>query len=138
MKRLLGSRPAAPRRGRLSNPAERRSWTVPPTFDRAKGGVASASVALMPSFADKPDAALEVAGLGPFLVATAYGGDNFVIVDAHALGFSITTNEARDIAEPGVKITAATDERLGSSRPEKAREHFSFRQTAAPVETREA
>lgn len=46
MGRFLGLRAADPHRGRLSNPAKCRSRIVPPTFDRAKGGVASASVAL--------------------------------------------------------------------------------------------
>lgn len=95
------------------------------------------SVRNVPSFADKLDAALEVAGLGTLLVDTAYGGDSFVIVDAHALGFSIKPDEARDIAELGVKITAAADEQLGFSHPEKAWTHFSFCQVAAPVETRD-
>src|SRR3712207_3056740 len=37
----------------------------------------------VPSFADKLRASLEVAGLGTLTVDTAYGGDSFVLVDAH-------------------------------------------------------
>lgn len=46
MQRFLGFRPAGSHRGRLSNPAERPPRTAPSTFDRARGGVASASAAL--------------------------------------------------------------------------------------------
>ena len=45
------------------------------------------SVENVPSFADRLDAPLEVAGLGTLTVDIAYGGDSFVIVDAAALGF---------------------------------------------------
>jgi proline racemase len=88
----------------------------------------------VPSFADKLDAVLEVPGVGTLTVDTAYGGDSFVIADARALGFAITPDEARDIAEMGVRITRAADEQLGFRHPEKDWNHFSFCQIAAPVE----
>ena len=47
------------------------------------------SIENVPSFADRLDAPLEVAGLGALKVDIAYGGDSFVIVDAAALGFAI-------------------------------------------------
>ena len=47
------------------------------------------SVENVPSFVDRLDAPLEVAGLGALTVDIAYGGDSFVIVDAAALGFAI-------------------------------------------------
>jgi trans-L-3-hydroxyproline dehydratase len=71
----------------------------------------------VPSFADRLDAAIEVAGLGTLTVDTAYGGDSFVIADAHEIGFDITPDEARDIAETGVKITEAANEQLGFAHP---------------------
>ncbi len=37
----------------------------------------------VPSFADKLDARIDVPGLGTLTVDTAYGGDSFVIADAH-------------------------------------------------------
>ena len=43
------------------------------------------SVRNLPSFADRLDAKLEVAGLGALTVDIAYGGDSFVIVDASAI-----------------------------------------------------
>jgi len=87
----------------------------------------------LPSFADRLGAALEVAGVGTLTVDTAFGGDSFVIVDAAALGFAIRPDEARDLAETGMRITAAANEQLGFSHPEGICEHISFCQIAAPV-----
>ncbi len=88
----------------------------------------------VPSFADKLDARIEVPGLGTLTVDTAYGGDSFVIVDAQALGFAITPDEARDLAEIGMKITRAANEQLGFVHPENPDwDHISFCQIAAPV-----
>ncbi len=92
------------------------------------------SVRNVPSFADRLDARLEVAGLGALTVDTAYGGDSFVIVDARALGFSLRADEARDLAECGVKIAKAANEQLGFVHPENPDwRHISFCQIAAPV-----
>jgi proline racemase len=85
----------------------------------------------VPSFADKLDAVIEVTGIGTLTVDTAYGGDSFVIADAPALGFAITSDEARDIAEIGVKITAAANEQLGFSR--QGWDHISFCQLVGPL-----
>ncbi|MCR8548188.1 proline racemase family protein [Salipiger sp. P9] len=90
----------------------------------------------VPSFADRLDAPLEVAGLGTLRVDTAYGGDSFVIVDAAALGFAIAPDEARDIVDLGIRITAAANEQIGFRHPENAGwDHISFCQFAAPVST---
>lgn len=86
------------------------------------------------SFADRLDAALEVEGLGTLTVDTAYGGDSFVIIDAAALGFSIVPDEARDLAELGMRITRAADEQLGFSYPRAdGGDHISFCQFAGPL-----
>ncbi len=69
------------------------------------------------SFADQLDKDLEVEGIGTLTVDTAYGGDTFVIVNSDALGFQVVPDEARDIAEAGIKITAAANEQLGFSHP---------------------
>ena len=88
----------------------------------------------VPSFVDKLGASLEVEGLGTLTVDTAYGGDSFVIVDAAALGFEIVPAEARDLAETGMKVTAAANEQLGFTHPEQAQwDHFSFCQFAGPL-----
>ena len=49
----------------------------------------------VPAFADRLDAALEVAGLGTLTVDPAYGGDSFVLVDAAATGLEIRPENAR-------------------------------------------
>ncbi len=92
------------------------------------------SVENVPSFVDRLEAPLEVAGLGALKVDIAYGGDSFVIVDATALGFAIRPDEARDLAETGMRITAAANEQLGFSHPENAPwDHISFCQFAGPL-----
>ena len=92
----------------------------------------------VPSFAGRLDAPLEVEGLGTLLVDTAYGGDSFVIVDAPALGFALVPDEARDLAETGVRITRAANEQLGFRHPEQPEwAHLSFCQFAAPIEYRD-
>jgi proline racemase len=71
-------------------------------------------------------------------VDTAYGGDSFVIVDAEALGFKVAPDEARELAETGIRITRAANEQLGFRHPTNADwTHFSFCQIARPVEERD-
>jgi proline racemase len=89
----------------------------------------------LPSFADKLDAKLEVEGLGTLTVDTAFGGDSFVIADAKALGFAIRPDEAKDLAETGMRITKAANEQLGFRHPgDMGWDHISFCQIAAPLE----
>jgi proline racemase len=89
----------------------------------------------LPSFADKLDAKLEVEGLGTLTVDTAFGGDSFVIADARALGFAIRPDEARDLAEAGMRITKAANVQLGFRHPgDIGWDHISFCQIAAPLE----
>ncbi len=100
------------------------------------GKVVKVRVRNVPSFADRLDATIEVEGLGTLKVDTAYGGDSFVIVDAPALGFGLTPDEALDIAQTGVRITDAANEQLGFHHPTNAEwTHLSFCQMAGPVET---
>ena len=102
------------------------------------GQVERVRVTNVPSFVDRLDAALEVEGLGTLQVDTAYGGDSFAIVDARALGFALTPDEARDIAVTGVRITCAANEQLGFAHPANPEwSHVSFCQMAAPVEVRD-
>ncbi|KQT47375.1 hypothetical protein ASG43_09620 [Aureimonas sp. Leaf454] len=91
----------------------------------------------VPSFADRLDQRIEVEGIGSLAVDTAYGGDSFVLVDAAALGFQIRPDEARDLAETGMRITRAANEQIGFVHPENPGwDHISFCQFTAPV-TRE-
>ena len=88
----------------------------------------------LPSFADKLDATIEVEGIGTLTVDTAYGGDSFVIVDAKALGFAVTPDEAKDIADVGQAITRAANDQLGFRHPENTDwDHISFCQVAGPL-----
>lgn len=87
----------------------------------------------VPSFADKMDAKIEVAGLGTITVDTAYGGDSFVIVDATSVGLSLQPDQARDIALLGVKITHAANEQLSFKHPGNDWGHISFCQMTDPV-----
>lgn len=92
------------------------------------------TVTNVPSFADKLDVPLEVPGQGTITVDTAYGGDSFVIVDAHDLGFSVQPSEAAALTEMGMKITRAANEQLGFRHPENPDwSHISFCQFACPV-----
>ncbi|WMS40887.1 proline racemase family protein [Acuticoccus sp. MNP-M23] len=102
---------------------------------RCRGGKAEAiTVENVPSFATRLDAPLEVAGLGTLSVDTAYGGDSFVMVDAAALGFALTADEARDLAALGPKITASATEALGFHHPEQPDwRHISFTVFCGPL-----
>ena len=98
------------------------------------GKARSIEVHNLASFADQIDATLEVEGIGPLTVDTAYGGDSFVIVDAAALGFEIRPDEASDLARVGAKITAAANEQLGFSHPTNPEwAHISFCELAMPI-----
>lgn len=98
------------------------------------GKVERMTIHNVPSFVDKLEAKLEVEGLGTLTVDTAYGGDSFVIVDAEALGFTVSPDEARDIAEAGIKITNAATKQLGFYHPGNPDwKHISFCQVAAPL-----
>ena len=92
----------------------------------------------VPSFADRLDAPLEIEGLGTLKADTAYGGDSYAIVDAHALGFGLTPDEAGDLARTGMRIVKAANEQIGFQHPEQMDwAHISFCQFAAPLEYRE-
>ncbi len=92
------------------------------------------TVTNVPSFADKLDAELDVPGLGKLTVDTAYGGDSFVVVDAEKLGFKLIAEEARALAETGIRITKAANEQLGFSHPENTGwNHISFCAFTGPL-----
>jgi proline racemase len=102
------------------------------------GKVERVRITNVASFATALDHPLEVAGLGTLTVDVAYGGDSFALVDAAALGFSVTPDEARDMAETGVRITAAANEQIGFRHPTNPDwAHISFCQMTKPVEVRD-
>ena len=98
------------------------------------GKAKSIEIQNVASFADKLDVNLEVEGVGTLIVDTAYGGDSFVIVNATELGYEIKPDEAKDISEIGVKITAAANQQLGFTHPENSDwSHISFCELALPI-----
>ncbi|MFT5505456.1 MAG: proline racemase [Gammaproteobacteria bacterium] len=99
-----------------------------------EGKVEKVTVQNVPSFVDRLDATLEVEGIGTLTVDTAFGGDSFVMASAEELGFAITPDEARDLAETGIKITNAATEQLGFHHPTNPDwKHCSFCQIHAPM-----
>ena len=79
------------------------------------------------SFAQKLGAKLDVPGLGTITVDTAYGGDSFVVVDPAEIGLDLSPENARLIAETGIRITNAANRQLGFSHPEDTGwNHISF------------
>jgi proline racemase len=91
----------------------------------------------VPSFVDRLDAPLEVAGLGTLSVDTAFGGDSFVLAEARRLGFAVEPGEARELVEAGMKITAAANEQLPFHHPQLPWRHISFCFLTGPIEERE-
>jgi proline racemase len=72
----------------------------------------------VPAFVQRLDAAVEVTGLGTIPIDVAYGGMHYALVDAMAVGFRITRDEARDICVVGQKIKQAAREQLEIVHPE--------------------
>jgi len=86
------------------------------------------------SFADQLGVFVEVEGLGTLKVDTAYGGDSFVVINAHDLGFEIKPDEAKDISDVGSEITAAANQQLNFTHPTNSEwSHISFCQMALPI-----
>jgi trans-L-3-hydroxyproline dehydratase len=85
------------------------------------------SVENLPSFAHLMAVPLEVPGLGRLTVDTAFGGDSFVVVDAAALGVTLTPENARELAVLGVQITDAANQQLAFTHPDRPDwKHHSF------------
>ncbi|MFS2151638.1 trans-3-hydroxy-L-proline dehydratase [Rhizobium sp. Rhizsp42] len=79
------------------------------------------------SFAQKLDVSVDVPGIGMLTVDTAYGGDSFVVVDPDQVGIELIPENARLIAETGIRITNAANKQLGFSHPEDTGwNHISF------------
>lgn len=72
----------------------------------------------VPSFVHYLGAPIEVDGLGTIEIDVAYGGMNYALVDAAALGFALKPDEARDICAVGQKIKAAAKAQLEVVHPE--------------------
>jgi trans-L-3-hydroxyproline dehydratase len=100
-----------------------------------EGRARSVKITNVASFVDQLDATVEVSGIGTLRVELAYGGDSFVLVDSHDLGFSLKPDEARDLAAVGVKITAAANEQLQFDPLQRTHlKAISFCQITGPLE----
>jgi len=98
------------------------------------GKVLDVQIFNVASFVDKLDQHIEVDGVGTVQMDTAYGGDSFALVDADSLGFSITPDEAGDLAIVGRKIVDAANDQVGFNHPDLPEwKHLSFCQFTLPV-----
>ena len=92
-----------------------------------EGKAKKVTVHNIPSFVDQEQVKLEVDGIGTLKVDTAFGGDSFVLVSADQLGISVTPENARRLAEIGIRITQAANEQIGFNHPELPEwKHISF------------
>lgn len=82
------------------------------------GKCVSVAVENVPSFVERMDAPVEIAGFGSINIDVAYGGMFHAIVDAERLGFEVVAAEARALAELGEKIRLAAREQLDVRHPE--------------------
>ena len=88
----------------------------------------------VPCFVFHLDHSLEVEGAGTIPVDVAYGGVVFAFADAHALGFAVRPDEARDLAAMGGRIIAAAAEQIEAIHPENPEIHtVSMAAIAVPV-----
>jgi proline racemase len=83
-----------------------------------EGKCVSVEIANVPSFVLALDAPVEVEGRGTVHVDIAYGGMIFAIADARALGFALTPDEARDLAELGEALRMAARAQHAVAHPE--------------------
>jgi proline racemase len=74
------------------------------------GKCRSVELANIPAFVHALGAPLEIPGEKTMTVDIAFGGMFFALADARVLGFSITPDEARDLAVMGEKIRSAARE----------------------------
>lgn len=81
------------------------------------GKCESVSIDNVPALALKLDAPLEVEGHGTIKIDIAYGGMIFAIVDAATMGFALTADEARDLAQFGEAVRIAAREQQDVQHP---------------------
>jgi proline racemase len=81
------------------------------------GKVTSVSFLNQPAFVYHHRANVELEGHGTITVDVAWGGMTYVFVDAEAFGFSITEDEAADLAVWGQRVKAAAAAQLDAVHP---------------------
>ena len=83
----------------------------------AGGKCESVALDFMPSFVERLDCPLELDGEGTIRIDVAFGGCYFALVDARALGFSVSADEARDLVALGIRIRRAAQEQITVRHP---------------------
>jgi len=73
----------------------------------------------VPSFVMALDVEVVVPQLGQVIVDIVWGGMIYVIIDATALGLTLTADSARDLARVGEMVKVATKEQAPQSHPEQ-------------------
>lgn len=97
------------------------------TAECKDGKAQKISVQNVPSFAGELSVPLDVPGLGVINVDTAYGGDSFVVVAEDAINSKLNAENAKQLADLGVRITNAANEQLKFIHPANPDwQHFSF------------
>lgn len=81
------------------------------------GKVTSVSFLNQPAFAYHLDAKVELDGYGTVSVDVAWGGMTYVFLDAAALGFGLTLDEATDLAGLGMRAKIAAAQQLEAVHP---------------------
>ncbi len=101
----------------------------------SNGDVDSLALTNVPSFVERRDEMLHVAGLGEIRVDTAFGGDSFVIASAQDLGIDIAPHNARRIAEVGRALCDAANSQWRFEHPTLPEwSHFSFAYLTGPLD----
>jgi proline racemase len=104
----------------------------------SSGSVDSLTLTNVPSFVERRNEILHVAGVGEVRVDTAFGGDSFVIVSAEDLGVEIRPENARKLAELGRAICDAANSQWTFEHPTLSDwTHFSFAYLTGPVSQEE-
>lgn len=108
---------------------------VPVEATCANGKVTSVTLRNVPSFVTHRTVPIEIPGYGTHVVATAFGGDSFVLASARNFGFQLTPDEAADIATVGNALRSAADEQIGFQHPTLPEwDHYSFAYLTGPLE----
>ena len=82
------------------------------------GRCESVTLTMPPSFVHELDLELDIDGLGRIKVDICYGGIFYALVDASAIGTSISKVNARALVEAGMKIKAELNRRIEVVHPE--------------------
>ncbi|XBS70341.1 proline racemase family protein [Acerihabitans sp. KWT182] len=88
-----------------------------------EGKVLNVKFSNVPCFVFGLDKKVDVPGLGTLTVDVAYGGMIYVLVDAAALGFSLTPDEAAELVRVGEKIKRAAALQIPAVHPENPEIH---------------